>query len=204
MLSAVWWNISLALRNTYCEMRTLFKLVNEAESTFRPLTCQLVSVLLDNLGHNELVVSTRFACYFPLSLFFFFQISLTTCLSVWLLFLSLLESRDHLYNQIWIHQEEDTLFFCISASVSRRARPPESVTAYFKLPGKANKTNPRMKSWFTQMSGLLYSCYLFQEAASSPAVSINHSYDTSVRLFFPPPCFFVRESMMKPRNNTRT
>lgn len=49
------------------------------------------------------------------------------------------ESRDHLYNQIWIHQEEDTLFFCISASVSRRARPPESVTAYFKLPEKQTK-----------------------------------------------------------------
>ena len=139
LLSAVWWNISSVLCNRCCETRTLFKWGSEAESTFRPSSCQLVSVLSDYLGH----INSICLLFSPAFVFFFFQISLTNlgvCLQpVWMsdcLFLSLLDTFFQSPEINFITKSRSirrkTLFFflCISASVSLRAHlssPPLKV-----------------------------------------------------------------------------
>lgn len=185
----MWWNISLASRNKNCEIRTLFKLVNEAESTFRPLSCQLVSVLSGNLGHNNLVISTRFAFVF------FFQISLTTCLSVWL-FLSLFHSFFLCVSRTCRVQRspvqpnlDPSGVFCISASVSLRARPPESLTAYFKLPEK-QQNKPTNEKLIHPNVWLI----VFMLPISGGGIFTSGLYKSLLRYigetFFSPPVFF--------------
>ena len=154
LLSAVWWNISSVLCNRCCETRTLFKWGSEAESTFRPLSCQLVSVLSDYLGH----INSICLLFSPAFVFFFFQISLTNlgvCLQpVWMsdcLFLSLLDT---------FFQSPEINFITKSRSIRRKTlffffvylgicQPPcssflssvESLTAYFKLRKATKQTH---------------------------------------------------------------